>query len=99
MIIDLDFHRRQKMAEERYDLVHQVNIVFDVCEDTKNWFGLHPDAILYTSSEELKQMMDSSKEHQITFCKMMQDYFGHFAKQLEKDSKKVQFVMNYYEEE
>jgi len=30
---------------------------------------------------------------------MMQDYFGHFAKQLEKDSDKIQFVMNYYEEE
>ena len=29
----------------------------------------------------------------------MQDYFGHFAEKLEKDSKKVQFVMNYYEEE
>ena len=99
MIINLDFYRRQKIAEERYDLVPQVNIVFDVCEDKKNWFGLHPDAILYTSSEDLKQMMDSSKEHQITFCKMMHDYFGHFAKQLEKDSEKVQFVMNYYEEE
>ena len=98
MIIDLDFHRRQKQAEERYDTVPQVKIVFDVCEDKKNWFGLHPDAILYTSSEDLKQMIDNNKEHQITFCKMMQDYFGHFAKELEKDSKKVQFVMNYYEE-
>ena len=99
MIIDLDFHRRQKMAEERYEMVPQVNIVFDVCEDQNNWFGLHPDAILYTSSEELKQMMDSSKEHKITFCKMMRDYFGHFAEKLEKDDQKIQFVMNYYEEE
>ena len=99
MIIDLDFHRRQKAAEDRYDLCPQVNIVFDVAKDKDNWFGLHPDALLYTSSEELKQMMDSSKEHQITFCKMMSDYFGHFAQELEKKSEKIQFVMNYYEEE
>jgi hypothetical protein len=99
MIIDLDFHRRQKQAEERFEIVPQVNISFDVYEDSKNWFGLHPDAILYTSSEEIKQMMDKSTKHQITFCKMMRDYFGHFAKQLEKDSDKIQFVMNYYEEE
>ena len=99
MIINLDFYRRQKIAEKRYDTVPQVNIVFDVCEDKKNWFGLHPDAILYTSSEDLKQMMDSSKEHQIKFCTMMREYFDHFAKQLQKDSKTVQFVMNYYEEE
>ena len=36
MIIDLDFHRRQKAAEDRYDLCPQVNIVFDVAEDKKD---------------------------------------------------------------
>lgn len=98
MIIDLDFHRRQKLAEEREGLVPEVHIIFDVMQDTDDYFGLHPDAVIYSDSKNLVEMIENNKNHKLRFCHMMRDYFDHFAKQIEDGNKKIQFVMNYIQE-
>ena len=98
MIVDLDFHRRQKQAQKRSAVSPQVSVIFDVVENEKDTFGLHPDAIIYTDSDGLADMMNSHKKHQIKFCNMMRDYFSHFGKELESGNKNIQFVMNFYEE-